>query len=70
MKENIEDYIITTLNFRISFISRELFRIETSANDRRNNPEVRKLNRFLKRNRRKVNRIIKLQRKVMEKYVD
>lgn len=29
MKENIEDYIITTLNFRISFISRELFRIET-----------------------------------------
>lgn len=43
----------------------ELFRIETSADDRRNNPEVRKSNRFLKRNRRKVNRIIKLQRKVM-----
>ena len=43
----------------------ELFRIENSADDRRNNPEVRKLNRFIKRNRRKVNRIIKLQRKAM-----
>ncbi len=29
MRGNIEDYIITTLNFRISFISKELFRIET-----------------------------------------